>query len=379
MKSMPNSGPWVRGMKAGSLPMMYPGVVCPASRTPRLTASWISKGGTTAPAGDTSILSRPPEVFSIVDTSSLAASSGNTPSGQAVCIFQRMGAWAPAGGGAAPPPKSPSVTSATRTPAVMPARKNPRGLFIGAPPCAGAGRCPNRRDGKEWRDSRRVYTLCQGVYRQDVCRLLALPLHGAGQAGDVVLDEERIDDRDRDGAEQRPRHELAPEVDVAADQLRDDAHRDRLLLRRGEEHERVDELVPGQGEREDARGQDSGHRDREDDAHHGPEAGGPVDPRALLELLGNGLEVAHEEPGTERNQERGVGEDQGPRGIAELEGADDVGEGNEEQGRRHQVGDEDAGAQQTRHRELEPAERVAGQEPAEERDGSGHAGDEEGV
>ena len=100
---MPKRGPWVRGTKAANFPMMYPGVVWPASRTPRLTASWISKGGTTAPAGDTSILSRPPEVFSIVATSSLAASSGNTPSGQAVCIFHRIGAagvWAVAGAGA---------------------------------------------------------------------------------------------------------------------------------------------------------------------------------------------------------------------------------------------------------------------------------------
>ena len=30
----------------------------------------------------------------MVATRSLAASSGNTPSGQAVCTFQRMGAWA---------------------------------------------------------------------------------------------------------------------------------------------------------------------------------------------------------------------------------------------------------------------------------------------
>ncbi len=112
MKSIPNRGPWVRGMKAISFPMMYPGVVCPASRTPRLTASWISKGGTTAPAGDTSILSRPPEVLSIVDTSSLAASSGKTPSGQAVCIFHRIGAWAVAWPGALyePARKAPRAT-----------------------------------------------------------------------------------------------------------------------------------------------------------------------------------------------------------------------------------------------------------------------------
>src|SRR4026208_659294 len=122
---------------------------------------------------------------------------------------------------------------------------------------------------------------------------LASPLHGAGEAGDVVLHEERIDDGDRDRAQQRPRHELPPEIDVAADQLRDDPPRNRHLLRRRQEDQRVDELVPRKGEREDAGREDAGHRDREDDANHRPEAGGPVDAGALLELLGNGLEVAH--------------------------------------------------------------------------------------
>src|SRR5947207_195558 len=60
-----------------------------------------------------------------------------------------------------------------------------------------------------------------------------LALDGAGEAGDVVLDEERIDDRDGDRAEQRPRHELAPEVDVATDELGDHADGNRFLLRRG--------------------------------------------------------------------------------------------------------------------------------------------------
>src|SRR4029450_13190298 len=114
MKSIPNSGPWVRGPKAFSFPTMYPGVVCPASSTPRFTASWISNGGTTAPAGDTSILSRPPEVFSIVDTNSLAASSGNTPSGQAVCIFHRIGARAVAGVGVVYEPATKASRPTTR-------------------------------------------------------------------------------------------------------------------------------------------------------------------------------------------------------------------------------------------------------------------------
>src|SRR5713226_7099071 len=68
-----------------------------------------------------------------------------------------------------------------------------------------------------------------------------LAFHGAGEARDVVLDEERIDERDGDRAEQRARHQLSPEVDVAADQLRDDADGHGLPLRRRKEDERVDE------------------------------------------------------------------------------------------------------------------------------------------
>src|SRR5678815_3098620 len=91
-----------------------------------------------------------------------------------------------------------------------------------------------------------------------------LTFHRPGHAGDVILDEERVDERDRHRAEQRARHELAPEEDVAADQLRDHADRNGLLLDRGQEHERIDELVPRQGEREDAGRQDPGHRDGKD-------------------------------------------------------------------------------------------------------------------
>src|SRR5690242_19243391 len=40
---------------------------------------------------------------------------------------------------------------------------------------------------------------------------IASPLHGAGKAGDVVLDEEGVDDRHRDRAEKRARHQGAPE------------------------------------------------------------------------------------------------------------------------------------------------------------------------
>src|SRR5919106_5975034 len=178
-------------------------------------------------------------------------------------------------------------------------------------------------------------------------------LHGAGQPRDVVLDEERIDDRDRDRAEQGAGHQLTPEVDVAAYQLRHHADRHRLLLRRREKDEGVDELVPGQGEREDPGRQDARHRDGEDDADHGAEPAGAVDAGALLELLGDRLEVAHQQPGTEGDQEGRIGEDQRPRRIAELEVANDIGQRDEQKRRRHQIGHEDGRAEHSRHRELQ--------------------------
>src|SRR4029077_17369828 len=46
-----------------------------------------------------------------------------------------------------------------------------------------------------------------------------------GEAGDVMLDKEGIDDGDRDRAQQRARHQLAPIEHVAADQLGDDPDR----------------------------------------------------------------------------------------------------------------------------------------------------------
>src|SRR4029450_8644584 len=195
----------------------------------------------------------------------------------------------------------------------------------------------------------------------------ASAFHRPGEAGDIVLDEERVDERDRNRAQQRSGHERTPEEDVAPDQLGDDADRYRLLLRRREEDQRIDERGPGQGEGEDARGQDTGGGDREDDLDHGPDPRGPVDPRALLQLLRNRLEVAHEQPRAERDEERRIGQDQRPRRVAEPEVADDVGQRDEQECRRHQIGHEDAGPETAGQRKAEPRQRVAGTEPAEAR------------
>src|ERR1700730_13034874 len=82
---------------------------------------------------------------------------------------------------------------------------------------------------------------------------MASPFDVAGETGNVILDEERVDNRHRNRAQQRACHELPPEKYVPADQLGGDADRHRLLSRRREKHQRVDELVPRQGERKDCR------------------------------------------------------------------------------------------------------------------------------
>ena len=123
-----------------------------------------------------------------------------------------------------------------------------------------------------------------------------------------------------------------------------------------------------QREGEDAGRQDAGHRDRQDDVDHRLPARGAVDAGALLELLRDRLEVAHHQPGAERDQEGRIGEDQRPRRVAEPEVADDLGQRDEQQGLRHQVGDEDHGAEAAGAREVEPRQRIARQHAAEQRD-----------
>src|SRR5690349_16401974 len=69
-------------------------------------------------------------------------------------------------------------------------------------------------------------------------------LDRACHAGDVVLDEKRVQDDHRDRTEQRTGHQRAPVIDVAFHELGDDSDRHGLYFRRRYERERVDELVP---------------------------------------------------------------------------------------------------------------------------------------
>src|SRR4051794_27750376 len=110
-------------------------------------------------------------------------------------------------------------------------------------------------------------------------------LDGAGgQAGDIVLDEEGIDDGDRDRAEQGRGHQLAPVEDVAAHQLGDGADRHGAHLGLGQEDQRVEELVLRQGEGEDAGRDEAGATQRQHDLRRGLQPARAVDPGGILEF-----------------------------------------------------------------------------------------------
>src|SRR5678816_4158084 len=68
---------------------------------------------------------------------------------------------------------------------------------------------------------------------------------GARDARDELVEKQVVDDGHRHAHQQRARHQRAPEVDVAADQLSGHAQRHRLLLGHRHEGQRVEEVLRG--------------------------------------------------------------------------------------------------------------------------------------
>src|SRR5689334_14441945 len=89
-------------------------------------------------------------------------------------------------------------------------------------------------------------------------------------------------------------------------------HRDRhgFVRRRLQEGERVDEFVPAKRERENERRDQTRYRKRHDDFRQYLPARGAVYQGAFLKLIGNGLEVPHQQPGREWDEQRRINQDQ---------------------------------------------------------------------
>src|ERR671918_298487 len=184
----------------------------------------------------------------------------------------------------------------------------------------------------------------------------ASPECAARKTLDEAVEEDVVEEGDRDAGDERGGKQPLPEEDVAADELGRHADGDRLRVRARDEGERVDELVEGEREREDDDGEDPRDRDREDDPPERPQSGGAVHLGGILELPRDRLEEAHQEPGGEGDREGGVDEHERDQGVLEAELGDPAREGEEEERRRDEVGEEDADAEA-----LSPAPRQAGQ------------------
>jgi len=87
-----------------------------------------------------------------------------------------------------------------------------------------------------------------------------------------------------------------------------------------------------------------------------------------MQLVRDRAEVAHQQPGAERDEERRVGEDQRPARIEQAELEDHRRERDEEDGRRDEVGEEDRHADALRAAVAQPLDRVGGEHRREQRE-----------
>ena len=186
-----------------------------------------------------------------------------------------------------------------------------------------------------------------------------------------MLDEERIENRDRNGSQDRRGHERSPEQGVRLDQVAHGPDGNGLHRSRGHEDQGVEELVPAEGEAEDARREQPGHGQGQDDLDQGLHPGAAVGHGALLDLLRDRPEVAHEQPRGERDELRGIGEDERPVGVVQVQLDDHLRERQEKQGRRNQVGQEDPHAQEVAAGKPQPGQGIADQDAADQGDDGG--------
>src|SRR6516162_1944239 len=110
--------------------------------------------------------------------------------------------------------------------------------------------------------SYRLTTLRNETSAMELQPLLSTLCRAGGQAGNVVVHQEGIDDQRRRGAEQRTGHDLTPVEDVALDQGGGDPDREHELVHGCREHQRIEKLCPGNGEGEDGRGDQPGQGHR---------------------------------------------------------------------------------------------------------------------
>src|SRR6267378_5895723 len=137
------------------------------------------------------------------------------------------------------------------------------------------------------------------TFRKFTCAIALALGCASGQAGDVVVHQECVDDQRRRRSQQGGGHDLPPVEDIALDERGDDAGgQHQLVDRRGEGH-RIEKVGPRYGEGENGRGDHPGQRHRQEHAREHLEVRRAIDQRRLIELLRDAREVADHDPGAE--------------------------------------------------------------------------------
>src|ERR671918_1800764 len=149
----------------------------------------------------------------------------------------------------------PTSSVATASPPAPPPSSSPPqpGIPAAAAPLKAATLRKSRRE-----RSRLSQFMCYPLSR-------ASPECAARKTLDEPVEEDVVQERDRDAGDERGSEQPLPEEDVPADELGRHADGDCLRVRARDEGERVDGLVEGEREGEDHDGEDPRERDGEDD------------------------------------------------------------------------------------------------------------------
>src|SRR6266853_1863946 len=192
-----------------------------------------------------------------------------------------------------------------------------------------------------------------------------------GEALNKTIDEEIVDDGERNADNQGGGHERPPVIDVAPDQRDRHAQAYGHLVDRAEEGQRIHELLHYQREAENDHRQDARNDQPWRDFYDHGEPAVPVDHRLLLDIPGNGAHESHDEPGAEGDRDGRVDEDQSPERVLQAQHGHDPRQRDEEQRRGDQVGKKNPHAEPLAPAAGEPGQTVAG------RHGHGHGDDDD--
>src|SRR3990170_2312728 len=203
---------------------------------------------------------------------------------------------------------------------------------------------------------------------------------GLGASGcqprNVVIHQECVEQDRGEAREERPGHQPAPVVHVAFDQRRHGADRQQLFLVREDERHRVEKSGPGDRKGEHRGGDETRHRDGEENPEQHLEVVGAVHQRGLVQLAGDGGEIPDEDPRAERDDGGGEHEQQGPLRVQQAQPADDLEERDEEKGIGHEVRQKHAGAQDAGSDEAEPRQAVRREDADHQREDRHQSGDD---